>query len=1050
MDLKGVAIMTHNTRKTGIFTLALGLAMWLTVILGMASVNPQTARAETTTIDTLEVAFKKVNAGDSLAAAFEFEDETERTLKVPAGANYTATLMFISKNGQTTTLWRQDSASFPWSRVEDQLIERKVTYCIRVRFATKENYKLSKDVDALKRKLKVSGAELGKGKDIEFWESAGQDRASTTIDMDFIISRGMNYFGYPRYISPRINEKVTGKIGTDFTDTGIWISGAPAPYTYEAKIAPIGTEIQTVNVFDESTCYYQILAVNAMDSGTMYVTATAADGQTCDIPVTIAAVSGGHEHTWVEQIEKIDYEHHGYTKCTDPDCPGVAPAFDKDSQYTSHEFYSGCTAKCKTCGDLGNPDAKHNFSAVASGDDSTCHVFKCACGEVEKDENGNPVKEKHSGGIQTCLSGAKCGVCGAEYLAATGHKYKFRSYGNGDGTYTHLGFCKYCGNEDTTLRHSPKGGVATCQERAKCDYMFNGDVCGCEYGEFKAHNFVGGICTECSSGEYIREVVIDVPEFYEGMAYSPLFYPNVIKGNVIPKGDIYYKASLDRDGNDYLCNAADCDEVKITNNSVILYAFRPHTTCKFPESVEDLNVILTNGELLSKQIRESDGSLVILVLLRVENAVQSLNVEVSQPLAGNPPETLKITEKNGCEVTIDETSIAPLIDGLFYIGVPCEVKFTVKAPEGKVFPVLKAWNIDKWLCDFNITGCRLMSYEQSADFTELTFTVQTLKATDCLHENVTMKEAGKLATCTEDGVQDKYACSGCGKEFFDAACTMPWSDSAAKLPKKGHNPGSEYKAEKDKHYRECKTCGEKMDEAPHDFGALVAQTNPTCMQNGVKAHYECSACKKLVDADKNETTLESLIIPVNPDGGHNFGAWINEVPASDTANGEKAHKDCLICNKHFDASDKEVSAFDLIIAKIGTHKVTVNGENKIYDEGERVTAIADDPADGKEFAGWQDESGNIVSTNAEYTFTVTRETILTAVYKDMPSGDGTGDGEIVPPAKNDGLSGGAIAGIVTGSVALAGLGGFAIVWFAVKKKTFADLIASFKGAFKKK
>ena len=218
------------------------------------------------------------------------------------------------------------------------------------------------------------------------------------------------------------------------------------------------------------------------------------------------------------------------------------------------------------------------------------------------------------------------------------------------------------------------------------------------------------------------------------------------------------------------------------------------------------------------------------------------------------------------------------------------------------------------------------------------------------------------------------------------------------------------------------------------------------MQKGVKAHYECSACKKLVDADKNETTLEDLIIPVNPDGGHSFGAWINEVPASNTANGEKAHKDCLICNKHFDANDKEISAFDLIIAKIGTHKVTVNGENKIYNEGEKVTAIADDPADGKVFTGWQDESGNIVSNDKAYTFTVTGATTLTAVYDDMPSGGG----EITPSAKNDGLSGGAIAGIVTGSAAVAGLGGFSIVWFAVKKKTFADLIASFKGAFKKK
>ena len=64
----------------------------------------------------------------------------------------------------------------------------------------------------------------------------------------------------------------------------------------------------------------------------------------------------------------------------------------------------------------------------------------------------------------------------------------------------------------------------------------------------------------------------------------------------------------------------------------------------------------------------------------------------------------------------------------------------------------------------------------------------------------------------------------------------------------------------------------------------------------------------------------------------------------------------------------------------------------------------------------------------------------TAVYEDKSSGGG----EITPPAKKDGLSGGQIAGIVIGSVLLAGIGGFAIFWFAVKKKKFADLIALFK------
>ena len=106
-----------------------------------------------------------------------------------------------------------------------------------------------------------------------------------------------------------------------------------------------------------------------------------------------------------------------------------------------------------------------------------------------------------------------------------------------------------------------------------------------------------------------------------------------------------------------------------------------------------------------------------------------------------------------------------------------------------------------------------------------------------------------------------------------------------------------------------------------------------------------------------------------------------------------------------------------------------------YTQGESVTVTAEDK-EGKVFKGWQDASGKTVSTNKSYTFTVKGETTLTAVYENKPT--------------QKGLNGGAIAGIVIGSVAVAGLGGFAIVWFAVKKKTFADLIAAIKGIFKKK
>ena len=113
-----------------------------------------------------------------------------------------------------------------------------------------------------------------------------------------------------------------------------------------------------------------------------------------------------------------------------------------------------------------------------------------------------------------------------------------------------------------------------------------------------------------------------------------------------------------------------------------------------------------------------------------------------------------------------------------------------------------------------------------------------------------------------------------------------------------------------------------------------------------------------------------------------------------------------------------------------------------YKQGDEVTVTAEDK-EGKEFVGWQDERGKIVSTEKSYKFTVSEEKTLTAVYEDKSSGGG----EITPPAKKDGLSGGQIAGIVIGSVAVAGIGGFAIFWFAVKKKTFADLGIALKKGF---
>ena len=143
------------------------------------------------------------------------------------------------------------------------------------------------------------------------------------------------------------------------------------------------------------------------------------------------------------------------------------------------------------------------------------------------------------------------------------------------------------------------------------------------------------------------------------------------------------------------------------------------------------------------------------------------------------------------------------------------------------------------------------------------------------------------------------------------------------------------------------------------------------------------------------------------------------------------------------ASNIKIQAHFRDIEAAPSIEIKVNGGTGAgtYKQGDEVTVTAEDK-EGKEFKGWQDASGKIISTNKSYTFTVTEATTLIAVYEDKSSG-----GEITPPAKKDGLSGGAIAGIVIGSVAVAGLGGFAVLWFAVKKKTFADLGVALKKGF---
>jgi hypothetical protein len=211
----------------------------------------------------------------------------------------------------------------------------------------------------------------------------------------------------------------------------------------------------------------------------------------------------------------------------------------------------------------------------------------------------------------------------------------------------------------------------------------------------------------------------------------------------------------------------------------------------------------------------------------------------------------------------------------------------------------------------------------------------------------------------------------------------------------------------------------------------------------------------IVDGTKDKEVAkagETITITANPaPTGKVFDKWTCETAGVNIEFASATSKQTTFI---MPAQDIEIKAHFRNVDALPSVEIKVDGGTGagVYTQGESVTVTANEPAEGKVFKGWKDASGKIVSTNKSYTFTVNGETTLTAVYDDKPSGGGStggnGEAEINPaPEKAKGLSGGAIAGIVIGTLLLAGIGGFAIFWFAVKKKTFADLGAILKKGF---
>lgn len=269
------------------------------------------------------------------------------------------------------------------------------------------------------------------------------------------------------------------------------------------------------------------------------------------------------------------------------------------------------------------------------------------------------------------------------------------------------------------------------------------------------------------------------------------------------------------------------------------------------------------------------------------------------------------------------------------------------------------------------------------------FTVSTSNVT--IQSNFEMHSATS-ATWQSDGTRHWHVCS-CGEEVEVAPHTPDRAEATETEPVK------------------CSVCGYVITPA---LGHVTHTPDAEWHFDETKHWHSCTGCSQKLDEE-----------------AHTFGNWTITVQPEVGVAGEK-ERECSVCGFKESASVEALKEQVIITVEGGN----VDGGGSVtVDKDGVVTVVANPAPEGKTFKGWSIDGGQtIVSEDETYSFSATENVTLTAVYDDV-------NGYIT---QNDGLSGGAIAGIVIACVVVAGLGGFAIFWFAIRKKTFADLIALFK------
>lgn len=204
------------------------------------------------------------------------------------------------------------------------------------------------------------------------------------------------------------------------------------------------------------------------------------------------------------------------------------------------------------------------------------------------------------------------------------------------------------------------------------------------------------------------------------------------------------------------------------------------------------------------------------------------------------------------------------------------------------------------------------------------------------------------ATCDQDGVIAHYQCLICKKNLNK---NFEEVDSLV-IKALGHTyDETKWLSDETNHFHKCIRCDAQSDVTEHTFNWIIdkeatedekglkheecdvchfirnknteipqlAHThvlthvdakNATCLEKGNVEYYVCSKCKKTFEDEEGTKEIKD----VTTTGDHDYGTWIDEIPATYDVDGVKGHYTCSVCNRNFDKDHFEIA--DLTIEKL--------------------------------------------------------------------------------------------------------------------------------------